>query len=384
MGKKVLIVATLVKKHINVFHLPYIKLFKENGYETHVAAKNDFGNYDELTIPNCDIYYDINFDRFPISIKNIIAYKKLKEIINKNNYDIIQCNTPIAAFLTRIAGIKSRKKGTRIIYTAHGFHFFKGSSLLNWILYYPLEKVVSYFTDTIITINKEDYNRAVKKMKAKEIYYVPGIGVDTKKLINTTVDKFKKKSELGLPKDSIVLLSVGELNKNKNHKIIINALARLNNTNVHYCIAGEGKLYEKNKSLVNKLNLNEQVHFLGFRKDVNELCAISDIFCFPSFREGLSLSLMEAMASGLPIICSDIRGNSDLIVHDKGGYLCNPSSVDAFEDAIRTLIDNNIKRKSFGKYNKDIISMFDITNVIDIIKRIYLGDVNEKKINNSR
>ena len=154
--KKVLFTATVTKTHINTFHLPYIKFFKEKGYETHVCSKNDFIG-EECIIPNCDIHYDIQFERSPMNIKNIKAYMQLKKIINENEYEIIHCNTPVASILTRLAAIKARKKGTKVIYTAHGFHFFKGAPLLNWMLYYPAEKICSYFTDILITINKEDY-----------------------------------------------------------------------------------------------------------------------------------------------------------------------------------------------------------------------------------
>ena len=151
--KRVLFVATVAKSHINVFHLPYLKWFKDNGYETHVCARDDFDG-EECIIPNCDVHYDVPFERSPISVKNFKAYKELKNIINENKYDIIHCNTPVASILTRLAAIKARKKGTKVIYTAHGFHFFKGAPLLNWLLYYPIEKMCSYFTDALITINQ--------------------------------------------------------------------------------------------------------------------------------------------------------------------------------------------------------------------------------------
>lgn len=178
--KKVLFVATVVKTHINVFHLPYLKMLKEMGYKTYVAAKNDFVN-EPCVIPYCDNYIDIPFERNPLNKNNISAYRMLKKVIDKENFDIIHCHTPVGGALTRIAARKSRKKGTKVIYTAHGFHFYKGAPLKNWLMYYPAERFCSYFTDALITINKEDYALAQRKMKAQKIYYIPGVGIDLNK-----------------------------------------------------------------------------------------------------------------------------------------------------------------------------------------------------------
>ncbi|MTL19379.1 glycosyltransferase, partial [Turicibacter sanguinis] len=229
-NKKVLFVATVVKKHINVFHLPYLKWFQEQGFETHVAARDDF-NGEVCYIPHCDKHFNIPFERSPLNKNNISSYRQLTKIINKNQYEIIHCHTPIAAMLTRFAAIKARKKGTRVIYTAHGFHFFKGAPIINWLIYFPVEFICSFFTDILITINQEDYRLAKKVMKAKQVQYIAGVGVDIKKFKNTNVDRDKKRKEIGVPEDAIMLLSVGELNKNKNHEVIIEALKNINNLN---------------------------------------------------------------------------------------------------------------------------------------------------------
>ena len=336
--KKVLFTATVTKTHINTFHLPYIKFFKEKGYETHVCSKNDFIGED-CTIPNCDIHYDVEFERFPINIKNIKAYKQLKKIINENDYEIIHCNTPVASILTRLAAIKARKKGTKVIYTAHGFHFFKGAPLLNWILYYPAEKICSYFTDILITINKEDYTLAKKKMKAKKIEYVPGVGIDISKFSKIQFDE-KLRQKNGVNSDDIMVLSVGELSKRKNHEVVIRALAKINNKNIHYFIAGRGELKTYLLDLSKKLGLEDRVHLLGYRNDIGKLCKVSDIFCFPSKQEGLPVALMEAMAIGLPVICSEIRGNIDLIGKSEKNCICNYKSDNDFKEKLELLSKN--------------------------------------------
>ncbi len=239
--KKVLFVATVVKTHINTFHLPFLKMFKEYGWEVHVAAKNDFVD-EPCVIPNCDRHFDIDFARSPFSKSNIKAYKQLKQIIEINHYDIIHCHTPVAGVLTRLAA--RNVKGTTVIYTAHGFHFYKGAPLINWLIYYPVEHFCAKLTDKLITINQEDYNRA-KSWSLRnngKVYYVPGVGVDIEKIRSISINKEQKKNALGIPNDVKVLLSVGELNENKNHEIIIKTLSKLDNKDFVYLICGKGEL----------------------------------------------------------------------------------------------------------------------------------------------
>lgn len=373
--KKVLFVATVVKTHINVFHLPYLEMFKKRGFKTYVCAKNDFENKEECIIPYCDEYYDVPFERSPFKFKNIQAYMKLKKIIEEEKFDIIHCHTPVASILTRVAAIKSRKYRTKVIYTAHGFHFFKGASLINWLIYYPIEKICSYFTDVLITINKEDYNLAMKKMKANKIYHVPGVGIDINKYLNIDIDEGEKRKELGITKDDIMILSIGEISKRKNHEVVIRALAEIEETNVHYFIAGRGNLKKYLLGLCTKLNIQNRVHFLGFRSDIDELCKVSDIFSFPSKQEGLPVALMEAMACGLPVICSDIRGNNDLVKEGINGFLCDYDSVGDFKKAIEILIYNESLKEQFSINNKNIIVKFDIKSVVKEMKKIYEMDV---------
>ncbi|MED3623922.1 glycosyltransferase family 4 protein [Neobacillus thermocopriae] len=368
--KKVLFVATVVKTHIMVFHIPYLKWFKENGYETYVCARNDYENKDDCVIPYCDYYYDLPFERSPIRLNNFKTYKQLKEIIDSNGFDIIHCHTPMGGVLTRLAARNARKKNTTVIYTAHGFHFYKGAPILNWLVYYPVERWLSRLTDILVTINKEDYKRA-QKFKAKSIEYVPGVGIDTKKINEIKVNIVKKRNEIGIPKDSTIVLSVGELNKNKNHETVIRAIAKLNNPDIYYVICGEGQLAIYLRNLAKELGISKQVKFLGFRTDIAEIIKISNVFAFPSFREGLSLSLMEAMTLGLPVICSNIRGNSDLVEHGKGGYLVKPDDIQGFTNAILNLYENSTKRKNMGIYNRSVLKNFDLQNVLEEMGNIY-------------
>lgn len=364
---KVLFVATVAKKHINVFHLPFLKMFKENGWETSVCARNDFEGDTEPVIPNCDNYYDIPFERFPINLNNLKAYKKIKKLISENNYNIVHCHTPTGGLVARLASMKFRKKGVKVIYTAHGFHFYKGAPFINWLLYFPVEWICSFFTDTLITINKEDYIFAQKHMHAREVKYVPGVGVRTDRLDKTKTEKMR--AELQIPEDAVVIISVGELNKNKNHELIIRAISKMEN--VYYIVAGKGELSDYLQNLINELNASDRIKLLGYRQDVGALIKISDIFAFPSYREGLPVSVMEAMYLGLPVVASDIRGVRDLIENGKNGFLCNPFDSASFCEKISLLAEDKKSCEEMGRANKEKVKDFGMEKVNDKVREIY-------------
>ena len=374
---KVLFVATVVKGHISKFHIPYLKMFQEAGWETAVAARNDYESSTDCKIPFCDTYYDVLFERSPFKIANIKAFLQLKEIIEQGEYDIIHCHTPVGAILTRLAAIKARKRGTKVFYTAHGFHFYKGAPLKNWLLYFPAEWICAHFTDVLITINQEDYALARKCMKAKKVAYVPGVGIDLKRFTDISVDREKKRAELGAPSDAILLLSVGDLNQNKNHQIIIRAMAHLNNPKIKYIIAGTGEEAERLVGLAKSLDLENRVALLGYRTDIADLCHAADIFCFPSYREGLPVALMEAMARGLPCVVSRIRGNVDLI-DENGGIFFDPSNVQECVSAISSLI--NAERIQMCQHNMKVINQYALESVLEIMRNLYELEMRNKDV----
>lgn len=366
--KKVLFVATVVKTHIMTFHLPFIKLFHDKGWEVHVAARNDYENKEDCKIPYCDVFHDIDFPRNPFSSHLLSSYKQLKKIAEEEKFSIVHTNTPVGGVVGRLALKHSRKKyNTKVIYQAHGFHFFKGAPLINWILYYPVEYMLSYITDELIVINKEDESRALK-FHAKRVAYVPGVGVDTDKIKNLTVNKKEKRESLRLDKDDIVLLSVGELNENKNHRLVIDAIynsSLKNDIRIKYIICGKGPLKEELENLINRFDLSSRIKLLGYREDIYEIMKISDIFVFPSKREGLPVSVIEAMAAGLPIIASDIRGNNELVQSENGYLYNNENEISEF---ILKLIDDS---KKMGEKSFKISKTYDVTNVINLMNEIY-------------
>ncbi len=309
--------------------------------------------------------FPLTTSRSPLSIGNIRAIRQIKSIAK--DYDIVHCHTPLASIATRFACKSFRKNGLEVIYTAHGFHFFKGAPLKNWLLFYPIEWLCSFWTDVLITINREDHQRAQKRLHAKKIEYVPGVGIDCHHFSVTT----ERIILPDVPPDAFVILSVGELNKNKNHETVIRAVAALHDPNIHYLIAGKGDLLEHLQKTAADLGIGKQIHFLGFRRDVDRLYHMADLYVLPSFREGLNVSLMEAMASGLPVVCSEIRGNRDMIRQNEGGFLVPPGDAEAYISAIRQIRQDPKMAEVMGKHNAGSAKQYDIGCINQMIKKIY-------------
>ena len=547
--KKALFVATVVKTHIMEFHIPYLKLLQEHGWETAVAARNDYDDPSDCYIPYCDTYYDIKFCRNPFRISNLRALKQLAIILKEGNYNIVHCHTPVGAALTRIASIPARKTGTKVIYTAHGFHFYKGASLINWLLYYPTERLLANYTDELITINREDYERA-KTFNAKHVHYIPGVGINIKafnncytvrsetrrklginnnetvfvfvcrkgsteqigilfkqlsslkkqykdikcivytessekevieeltcqyglkntavfvstdmemdelyyisdiylctaydsanelylnearacglpsisfdelytiveanndydnakidesiitsyskrreiaidsfiKLKQTDLKKYyeegkieldkntaalnsmyrgqKIRKEFGIPLNARCILSVGEVNKNKNHIVGIKALANSHLENTYYIICGRGPLINNYKRIAQSLGVGDKVIFTGYRNDISDFYKAADLFLFPSIREGLPVAVIEAMASGLPVISTNIRGCRELV--DQDMLIDDPHDVEGIIKKIplvRPRINDNLVA----------IEKYSLENVLNKIKEIYFA-----------
>ncbi len=261
--------------------------------------------------------FELSCSRNPMDTKNMDAVREIRKLVVSNHYDIVHCHTPVAAFCTRLACRKLRKNGLKVFYTAHGFHFFKGAPAKYWMLFYPLERLCANWTDLLITINDEDYQRAKAKMNARKVVYVPGVGVNVKKFRDAACEINDLRREIGVPDDAFMLLSVGELSDRKNHKAVINACGILNNESIHYVIAGEGDKRNELTGLISRLKYPDNIHLLGRREDIPQLCKAADGAILPSFQEGLPVALMEAMASGLPVLGADIRGVEDLIDGDR-------------------------------------------------------------------
>lgn len=359
------------------FFKKYIGELLALGHQVDIAA-----NETDRKVP--DIYrqwgcrvHPLSCSRSPLSKNNYIAVGQIKSLIEKEQYDIVHCHTPIAAACTRLACIRARKKGTKVFYTAHGFHFYKGAPLKNWLIYFPVEWLCSFWTDLLITINREDFSRA-QKLHAKKTVYVPGVGVDVARFSGADADRGAKRAQLGIPEDAFLLLSVGELNENKNQKTVIRAMGELPDQNIHYAIAGQGALKAELEALADNVGIGGRLHMLGYRNDVDQLYKTADALIHPSFREGLPVSMIEAMASGLPCVASCIRGNADLL-DEKGGYLFDPHSVARCAESIEKLRRSDLVQ--MGRYNAERARMYDHQTITEKMKELYFpSDKDEKNV----
>ncbi len=371
--KKVLLV-THVGDFIPQFEMGNVRYLQNAGYEVHYAAdfqQSSYGSSGEKLKDSGVICHQIPFQRSPFRMKNIHAYRKLKELLAAEHFEFIHCHTPIGGAMARFAGRKYRRRGMKIIYTAHGFHFFKGAPPVNWIFYYPVERLLSRWTDVQITINQEDYQRA-RHFYAKRVVRIPGVGIrlaeiQKRKLLDR--DAFRR--SLKVEPDDFCLLSVGELDDNKNHITVLKALQKMDRTNIRYLICGKGRLQEQLARVISDYGLTDCVSLLGYRDDVSQIYEAADLFVFPSRREGLSVALMESMAKGLPALVSRIRGNVDLIEEGCGGILVSSSAPDEFAEGILYLKKHPELCRKMGAYNQRAVVRYDMSEVEKVMSRVY-------------
>ena len=374
------LVATTVASTIDQFCMGNIRMLQQFGYQVEVAANFQKGSTtsdtrmrefrEELSEMGVTVH-DVGFQRSVTSLDNVRAYRCIRHIVRSGGYQLIHCHTPVGAMLVRLAARSQRKKGAKVIYTAHGFHFFQGAPKKNWLLYYPVEKYCSRFTDAIITMNQEDYDLASRKFTHSSIFCVHGVGVDTTRFFADIGDRQKLRENLGLSMEDRLILSIGELIPRKNHEASIRAMRKVQNDQVKLWIAGKGPLQSQLEELIRSLNLENRVSLIGYRSDIAQLCRAADILCFPTYQEGLSVALMEAMASSLPCVASDIRGNRDLIVNGKGGYLCGCNAIEQIAQSLERLLEDDELRQEMGRYNREAVKAYDIARVDEEMKEIY-------------
>lgn len=397
LSKKALLVTT-VSGFIPQFEMNNVRILQNMGYEVHYATNYNNPSYgkDNHRLDDTGIIrHQIDFVRSPFKPANIKVYQQLLSLMRREQFDLVHCHTPMGGVMARLAAHHTHT--APVIYTAHGFHFFKSASWINWIFYYPVERFLSRYTDQQICINQEDYQRAKADFHAKYVDYVPGVGIDLSKIHK--LDKLSiesKKLELGLPVDKLIFMSSGELIKRKNHESAIRAVAKIKKQYIeknytppkfHYAICGHGELDEYLHNLIQSLDISDMVSLLGYREDMLNIYQIADIFLFPSYQEGLPIALLEAMACGLPVICSDIRGNQDLMGKPisnsgdlktcRGGIMIHGAdNIDAIAEAIIKIQNVQYNLSHLGQENALIAQNFSIENVSEKMKQIY------KKVSN--
>lgn len=363
------------------FFKDLVKTLIDEGNTVDIACNEELADVPECYYEwKCKVHH-VDCSRSPLDKGTVKAMKQIRGIVAAGEYDIVHCHTPVAAMCTRFACRKLRKRGVKVIYTAHGFHFFKGAPRINWMLYFPMEWLCAWWTDLLITINQEDYERAKRCFHAKEIKYVPGVGINTGKFVCNEREGEEKRLELRVAENEIMLLSVGELNNNKNHETVIRALKRMGDLRLKYFICGVGGLQQYLSDLISELDLQEQVFLLGYRKDICELYQATDLCVFPSKREGLPVALMEAIACGVPVVCSQIRGNVDLIKEKECTF--KATSADELLECLSSKLyngDNSAgasrgaladKMKASVEMNLANLKQYELDNVVNIMKNVY-------------
>ncbi len=371
---KILFVAT-VRSHIGQFHMPFIRELKAHGVEVHAAFKDNSADKPGLDLSEIDKTFEVPFERRPLRPNNIKAYRELKKIIDGNGYDAVHCHTPMGAVITRLAAKSARKKGTKVIYTAHGFHFFKGASIKNWMLFYPVEKYLSKYTDCLITINSEDCELAYKKkFRAGKIYKVHGVGVELDKFKAVDADeKARLRAEYGYDGDTFIMIYPADLSVRKNQPMLFDALQKIaeKNKNVKLLLPGQPIRLEEYKRMISERGIADNVEFLGYRRDINNLVGLSDLSVASSFQEGLPINLIEAMAMGNAIVATDVRGNNDAVEDGVNGYLVPVGDSDLMAEKILELMNDREKLRTFGENGLDMVKDFSTENVNREMLTIY-------------
>lgn len=368
MNRKILFVAN-IHKHFMAFHIPYINYLQELGYEVHVAA-----NDGETRVDEADKQFDISIDRNPFSFNNLRAIKELKNIINQENYCLIHCHTAMGSVVARLAAKSFRKQGLKVLYTAHGFHFYKGSPKKYWLLYFPMEKYLSRYTDGIITINQEDYKLInSRKFKNSHTFLTSGVGVNLSKFnyIEETALEIRKKN--GYDKSEFLLLYIAEFIDRKNHQFLLACADELKRRvpNVKILLAGRGeKLDEVTRSIQDR-KLDGIIEVLGFRTDIGEIIKMIDVGISVSHQEGLPMNVAEELYMGKPVVATKIRGHVDLIKSGENGVLFTPGDKNEFIDNIDKLHSDKVLYKKMSLIAKSSSQEFSIDNCLNQTSEIY-------------
>lgn len=375
-AKKILIITT-AGGFLPQFEMNDVKILAEQGYQIHYASnfdnpvyEMDIGMLKKVGIKQ----HPISIPKSPVHIRHgIKAFFQITSIIRQEGITALHCHNPMGGVLGRLAAFVCGAERLYVIYTAHGFHFYKGAPLWNWLLFYPVEWMLARTTDCLVTINREDARRAEKFLhgRLKSAYQIPGVGVDTSKFAPDRDMRTQMRRQLQIAENTFYLLSVGEVNRNKNHEVIIRALAERKDPAIFYGICGRGNRREYLEKLARKLGVEKQVKFFGFRKDIPQMLQAADCFVFPSKREGLGIAAVEAMAAGLPLITSDCRGTREYMEDGVTGYVCGSNTAAAYAKLIRRMKESPERRREMSDACRSAAESFAIKKTDKIMRRIY-------------
>ena len=369
---KVLLTAT-VQSHICQFHRPLVEVLHAHGCEVHVAARDNLAEKNGLKLDFVDKVFDVPFARSPKSLDNLRAYRLLKKIIDEGNYDVIHCNTPMGGIVTRLAAQKARRKGTKVIYTAHGFHFYRGAPKRNWLIFYPIEKFFAHLTDTLITITHEDFNLASGKFSCN-VVHMHGVGVDEKRYYPVgREEQLKLRAELGFTPDQRILLCIGELLPNKNQKMAIHVIKEIVSKypDAVLLLAGNGPEKDNLEAEISICGMNANVKMLGYCTRLEKYQRITDVLLACSHREGLPLNIVEAMLTAVPVVVSQNRGHRELVQSGVNGFIVSDEKEMAAK--VLMLLQDDEIRVAICNKAKISADYYNFSNVKREIESIYFG-----------
>lgn len=369
---KVLLVAT-VQSHIAQFHRPLADVLHTYGYEVHVAAYDNLHLKNGLELDFADKIFNVPFSRSPINRDNIKAYKVLKQILDCYKYDVVHCNTPMGGIVTRLAARDARKKGTKVFYTAHGFHFYQGAPKKNWLLYYPIEKLFSRLTDKLITITIEDYKLASAKFHC-QVEHIHGVGVDEKRYFQvSTEDKLAVREKLGYTQTQQLILCIGELNDNKNQTMAIRAMHKVVEKfpNALLILAGNGPKEAKLKNYIREEGLWNNVQMIGYVTNLQDYQHAIDVQVSCSKREGLPLNVVESMLSGNPVVATENRGHRELIRNGENGFLVPLNDSNSMAENVLFMLEDEEEKTRIQNNALQFAKQYTFSNIRKELVRIY-------------
>ena len=368
---KVLLVAT-VQSHICQFHKPLVAMLHEHGCEVHVAARNNLAEKNGLKLDFVEQVFDVPFQRSPFSPKNLGAYKQLKKIIDEGNYDVVHCNTPVGGVVGRLAARKARKRGTKVFYTAHGFHFYQGAPKKNWLIWYPVEKFMCRHTDKLITINEEDYQLARSKFPV-ETCHIHGVGVSVSRYHPHSAEEEEVlRKEESLSAQDFVVLCTGELNANKDQRTLIDAAALCHDSipELKVLLAGNGPLEPALREQIAENHAEGYIRLLGYRTDLERVVPAADVIVSCSHREGLGLNLIEGMLCGKTVIAVENRGHRELVEDGVTGYLIPAGDSRALAEVLVKLYKSGARQR-LGQAGYEKARLYTDQNVKRELKELY-------------
>ena len=365
-----LLMVTTVPDTLRGFLLPFAEHFRRRGFRVDAMAAGVSGCPDSVAA--FDRVWEVAWSRNPLDLRNLAVARRVRDVATR--YDLVHVHTPVASFVTRLALRGRPRTGRpRVIYTAHGFHFYRGGPRLCGLAFRGLEQLAGRWTDYLVVINREDEEAARRMLSAERVRYMPGIGVDLDRYAPAAVsetDVSRVRRELALGAASRLFLMIAEFIPRKRHRDALAAFARLDRADARLAFAGTGPLVDEMQRRAAELGVADRVHFLGVRRDIPALVRASVAVLLPSQQEGLPRSAMESMSLGVPVVGSRIRGTADLL-EGGGGVLVPVGDVAALTDTLARILDHPEEAREMGRRGRERAASYHLETIIAMHEALY-------------